>query len=107
MLGRLKEVWAEATRRKNSLYLVGDGDDDDLIDAINAHFRVSITSSTRLPLITMGDLCDEVAEQLAIRSDREIDRQGLWDELCRVTIRSTGQAIQIDRATTFKASDAN
>ncbi|MFI0843330.1 hypothetical protein [Mesorhizobium sp. IMUNJ 23232] len=106
MLGRLKEVWANATRRKNSLYLVGDGDDDDLIDAIDKHFGVLIRSSKVLPLITVGDLSDEIAEQLRTKPNREIDTQGLWNELCRIVVRETGCTAQIDRATTFISSDA-
>jgi len=99
-------MWANAIRRKNSLYLVGDGDDDDLVEAIDEHFGVSIRSSRKLPLITMGDLSDELTAQLTSKLNREIDAQRLWNELCQVVVRETGQVADIDRETTFISSDA-
>jgi hypothetical protein len=86
----------------NSVDLVGDGDEADLLEEIEREFGINFACDEALKTLTLGEM-----EQLVRAKFAEDPKQDLlWKLVCRIVREVSGHRGAIDRDTTFFAKHA-
>ena len=90
------------TERLNTVDLVGDGDDVDLLEAIERAFDLKLTDDEASDLETIGDLYHLVKAK--VKSNPDFDP--VWELVCQIVRENSLTRDPIDNDTTFFSKDA-
>lgn len=96
-----------SSRKANSLDLWGDGDEIEMIEAIERAYAISFEKAEAEQLVTMGQLFDLVKSKLGNQGAGAITDDALWSELVKHA-RDAGADPRraVDRNTTFFSRNA-
>lgn len=89
--------------KQNSFYLVGDGDELDLVEVIEDFYGMEFVVGELEDAETFGKLFDVVVNKRHSRGD-EFDPKSTWNELVDIVAHFSGRTAAVDRDTTFIAS---
>jgi hypothetical protein len=89
--------------KQNSFYLVGDGDEIDLVETIESAFDLEFDYSELETTLNMGQLFDLIVKKVGER-DGQIERERIWTDLTDILVHHSGHTGGVDRNTTFIAT---
>ncbi|WP_442583002.1 hypothetical protein ACSBOB_14035 [Mesorhizobium sp. ASY16-5R] len=89
--------------KQNSFYLVGDGDELDLVGIIERFHGMEFMPGELENAVTFGQLFDVVVNKRRLRGD-DFDPRVTWNELVEIVVNFSGHQAPVDRDTTFIAS---
>lgn len=98
----LKTLWHSRYRRKeNCLYLVGDDDELDFVEALQDHFAVRIWDDPDIAEAENAGLLFDIVFNHTKAKHSLVDKDALWQDFSRFLQELTGHEQQINRQTTF------
>jgi hypothetical protein len=89
--------------KQNSFYLVGDGDELQLVEIIERFYGLTFPPEELRDVATFGQLFDVVVRMRQLRGD-EFNTRDTWNELVEIVVGFSGHRASVDRDTTFIAS---
>lgn len=90
------------SQRLNTVGLVGDMDDVDILEAIEEAFGIKIGDEEAEKLESVGNLCNLVKAK--VRSNSDFDP--IWELVCQIVREQSGTRGAIDKETTFFSEHA-
>jgi hypothetical protein len=94
-------------RKANSLDLWGDGDEIQMIEAIERAFAIRFEDAEAEQLVTMGQLFDLMKSKLGKQGAEVISNDALWTELVKHAREAGADPRRaVDRNTTFFSRNA-
>lgn len=95
------------SRKANSLGLWGDGDEIEMIEAIERAYAISFETAEAEQLVTMGQLFDLVKSKIGKQGAETIADDALWTELVKHAHDAGADSRRaVDRNTTFFSRNA-